>query len=134
FCFGATLWLIGQSAVQTADVTLLHQFYQSGGSGITRWMKQVSDSGGGDFGKIWLPAVVIGLILLHRARAVRYLLFSVIGATGLQTIFKSTVLRPRPDLTRGVHLDSFPSGHVLAAGVLAATLVLVLWHSCRNTF
>jgi undecaprenyl-diphosphatase len=132
FCFGALIWLISQQPVQAADQDLLHRFYQSGGSAITSWMKQISNSGGGEFSKIWIPVVVIGLILLHRARAVRYLLFSVIGAAGLQTIFKAAILRPRPDLTRGVHLDSFPSGHVLAAGVFAGTLVVLLWHSCRN--
>lgn len=130
--FGALTAIIGRQEVQSADQWLIHSFYKSGGREITEFMRDVSSSGGRDLAIYWIPAILLGLCLARRRHAVAYFAASMVGTLGLETLFKTLVQRPRPDFTRGVHLDSFPSGHALAATILAGTLLLIWLPACNR--
>jgi len=68
--------------------------------------------------KRWHEAVMVGLTLIFEATAF--------------IIITSIVQRPRPDVERLLDSpvnSSFPSGHVAAATVYAALVVIVFWHT-----
>lgn len=121
-------------AVARLDARFVHFAYRSGGSGVGRLMHAVSNAGGRDLVVYWLPAMIAGLLLARRGRALPFFLSTMLGILGLETVFKTLLHRLRPDLVRGVHFDSFPSGHALAAAVLAGTLLLVLLPACSRTW
>lgn len=101
-------------------------FYRSGGKTVTKLMRRFSSAGGRDLVLIWLPLLLLFMTTLRKTFSAGFVCLSMLGAVGLELFFKGLFQRARPAFTSGVHLDSFPSGHVLAATVLAAALLVVL--------
>lgn len=119
-------WLIQLSSVEALDVAFIHRAYRSGGRGITTSLHLISNAGGRDLLVYWAPLIALLLAVARRARALRFFAISQLGVFGLETIAKPLVYRLRPDFTHGRHFDSFPSGHTMAATILAGALLLIL--------
>ena len=79
--------------------------------------------------------LLLGLLLVRRYRAARFLALSVGGAGLLNLAAKLLLSRPRPALWVVRHPElssSFPSGHAMAAAALATALGFLLWPTrCR---
>jgi len=91
-----------------------------------------SDLGGRDLVLLWLPLLGVTLWRLGRMPVLRFLVVALGGAVGWEALIKNVALRARPDHGHRIHLDSFPSGHVLAATVLAGVMVVTLLPGCRR--
>lgn len=120
--------------VQSLDVLMLHRTYQSGSPQFTGVMQHITDAGGGDLVRIWIPVILVLLWLGGRHRSLRFFAATLFGTLGLEAICKTCVARPRPEFISGMHLNSFPSGHALSATILAGTLLLIYLPSCRRSW
>jgi undecaprenyl-diphosphatase len=124
--------LIQWPAVQAWDAALVRAVHGAGGRGIVHLMRRVSAVGGRDFLIYWLPLILAAVWVLSRGRSVRFFLFTMLAVPGLEVLFKTLSHRARPDMGHGIHFDSYPSGHALAATVLAAALWAVCLPVCRR--
>jgi membrane-associated phospholipid phosphatase len=98
----------------------------SGGLALQRLMRTISNAGGRDLALVWVPVTLLMLLVLGHARSLRFFLAAMFGTVGLEGFFKALIHRARPDPRHGAHFASYPSGHALAATVLAGAL-LVIW-------
>lgn len=130
--FAAVALALRWPAVADWDRLVVRSFYRSGGPEWTRLWRSVSDAGGRDLLLWWLPALLLALPLLRRGRTVRFFVAVMLGVPGLEVFFKEFFRRPRPELAHAVTPDSFPSGHTLAATVLAGALLLIFLPSARK--
>jgi membrane-associated phospholipid phosphatase len=89
-------------------------------------------------GSAWLAlpgvvAIALFLASIQRWRSLLYLALSLGGNTLINRFGKAIWHRARPQLwdsTYPIPLDfSFPSGHAMTSMALAATLIVLLWHS-----
>lgn len=119
-------WLIRLPAVQAWDVRQVHGFYLNGGEAANRVMRGVSRAGGFSLLLYWFPVVALLLAVSRRIRSILFCSATLFGVFGAETVSKALAYRLRPDLNHGRHFDSFPSGHTLAATLLAGALLLVL--------
>jgi undecaprenyl-diphosphatase len=98
-------------------------------------MVEISVIGGRDL-LMWGIPLLLGLLYLAgRARSVRFFGSTMFGTLGLETVFKTLFHRLRPEFggrLHRLHFDSFPSGHTLAATILAGSLLLILLPLCRR--
>lgn len=118
--------------IESVDLQLVEGFYKSGGHAVTRVVRRISAAGGRDLMVYWIPAVVLGLCLARRARSLRFFLSTMLGTLGLEMVFKTLFARARPEMGNDPHFNSYPSGHVFAATVLAGALVMILLPACRR--
>jgi membrane-associated phospholipid phosphatase len=118
-------------AVRSLDHHFSGAVYQSGGQGFTSAARRLSASGGRDLMRFWIPLILCGFVL-RRAYCLRFFSFAMLGTLGLEILFKGLFHRLRPGTSGGANMDSFPSGHALAATILAGTLLLVLLPACRR--
>jgi membrane-associated phospholipid phosphatase len=133
FCgFVALACLVRLPQVEAMDNSFIHLVYHGGDRTLRNAMRLISNAGGEDLALIWIPFIALGLAVFRRARSLRFFLTANFGVFGIETIFKTLSFRSRPDLTRGAHFDSFPSGHTLSAVILAGTLLLILWPSAKQ--
>ncbi len=93
----------------------------------------IATDSGGVVGVTVLTAIAVGLLYFARKRhAMWQLLLGVIGAVVINLVLKAIFMRERPDLWEHIVLEtsySFPSGHAMASSALAASVVLILWHT-----
>jgi len=97
------------------------------GNDLAHWGAFVADTPV----KIVLSVVIAGLFRWRWHEAVMVGLTLIFEATAF-IIITSIVQRPRPDVERLLDSpvnSSFPSGHVAAATVYAALVVIVFWHT-----
>ena len=116
--------------VQAFDESVASHMHLVGGPALTRLMTGISNAGGGWF-VCWVLTAALILVVLGRARSLRFFASTLMGAMCLSGAFKTLVHRMRPPFASAVHpplSNSYPSGHVLAAATLAAVLV-VIWSS-----
>jgi membrane-associated phospholipid phosphatase len=73
----------------------------------------------------WIAGAGV-LVLLRRRNAFPHVGFLQLGCAGLSPAFKGLFQRQRPPFSHGMHLDSFPSGRVLAAVTRAGGLLVLL--------
>lgn len=130
--FGGMWELIQFPELRALDETAVRRFYHCGGAGVTRVMREISDAGGRDLMVYTIPVLLIGLLVLRRRASALFLSSTMFGTFGLEVLFKSLSHRARPNLVHGAHFDSFPSGHTLAAAILAGCLFLLLSPVCRG--
>jgi membrane-associated phospholipid phosphatase len=131
--FGCLWWGVQHSLLNGPDEFAVHRFYRSGGRDVTTVMKRISGIGGRDLLVYVIPALLTAMLLLGRKSKALFLGSTMFGTFGLEVFFKTLAHRPRPDLVRGVHFDSFPSGHTLAAAILGGVLYMLLSPACRNS-
>lgn len=120
--------------IQKFDTAFGRMSYKCWGEPATQVIRQISNAGGSDLASIWIPVILFLLALLGRFRALRFFIAVMCGTLGLETLFKGLSHRLRPEFTRGTHFDSFPSGHALAATVLAGLLLFLLLPGCRQSW
>jgi undecaprenyl-diphosphatase len=125
-------WAIRDPAVQAWDAAWAHAVNRCGGRLVTRTVREISDTAGRDLVVCWLPFIALLLSLAGRARSLGFLGSALLGTLGLEAVCKTLVHRARPDLARGVQFDSYPSGHTLAATILAGTLLVIMLPGCRG--
>lgn len=130
--FLALAGIVRLGVVQAFDVELSHRAYHSGGALTTGLLRGLSKIGGRDLLVYWVPVIALLLAVARRPRELAVLAASMFGVLGLEAAAKAAAHRLRPDLVRGVHFDSFPSGHTLAAAVLAGTLLVLLLPMVRR--
>lgn len=126
------LALVRLSAVQAGDEALSQALYHRFGRDGTRIVKAISNAGGRDLILKWLPIVLLLLWWRGRARSLRFFAATMSGSLGLEAVFKALGYRARPDFTHRTSFDSFPSGHVLAATILAGALVVICIRTCKR--
>jgi membrane-associated phospholipid phosphatase len=124
--FLALALIVQRPGVQSLDAAFVHRCYQCGGPGLTRAMLHISRAGGGNLLYYGIPLVVLSLWAGGRLRSLRFFVASMFGTFGLEGVFKGLVHRPRPDMVPGSYFNSYPSGHALAATILASVL-LAIW-------
>ncbi len=133
--FGSFLLLfltIQAPPVQEFDVAVARLAFQCWDQPATQVVRQVSKAGGRDLALLWIPGVLLLFALGGRGHALRFFTAVMFGTLGLETVFKELSHRLRPEFTRGAHFDSFPSGHTLAATILAGLLLVLLLPTCRR--
>jgi undecaprenyl-diphosphatase len=119
-------------AVQHADLVVERSVYHHGGTWITRVMEWIS-AVGDPTGILWLASLVaLGLVALGAAKRVGIYAWVLFGSWGLELLFKSLIQRARPPFARDEASYSYPSGHVLAATILAGAVLLLLLPRCRR--
>lgn len=134
-CFALFLALGGLiflAPIDRADGAWVHAFFRSGGHSVTDLMREISDIGGRDLVVYLVPLVLILLSVFRRGREARFFAAVMFGTVGLELFFKTLFHRARPAFGGRVHWDSFPSGHTLAATLLAVSLLLILLPFCRR--
>lgn len=129
--FVALAGLVHLPGVQSADDAWVSQAFLSGGRGVTRFMRDVSGVGGREVALYWVPALALALAGIGRARSIRLFLFTMVGSFGLEVTAKTLSHRARPPFSGRSHWDSYPSGHALAASLLAFSLLALLLPACR---
>lgn len=133
FSLFALLAIVVQAPVLHAfDVSFGKLAYKCWGPEATQVIRKISNSGGRDLATLWIPVILPLLAICGRARSLRFFAAVMFGTLGLEVVFKGLSNRLRPEFTHGSHFDSFPSGHVLAATILAGTLLVLLIPSCRR--
>jgi membrane-associated phospholipid phosphatase len=125
-------WAIHAPAVQAWDAAWAHAVNRCGGRLVTRAVREISDTAGRDLVVCWLPFIALLLCLAGRARSLGFLGSALLGTLGLEAVCKTLVHRARPGLAHGVQLDSYPSGHALAATILAGALLVIMLPGCRG--
>jgi membrane-associated phospholipid phosphatase len=129
----AALWLLFPSPAGIwLDAAATRALHDRGGEAARQGMQALTDLGGREAVLVWLPLLAGGLIWTKHARSLRLLGAALLGYAGWELLIKNLALRARPPFGHRPHFDSFPSGHVLAATVLALTLVMILWPACRR--
>lgn len=128
---GALTQLTHVAAVDREAVRL---FYRSGDLQATQFMNWISGAGGRDLALRWVPAILLLLLLTRRAHCLRFFSFTMLGALALESLFKPLFHRLRPDIAGRDNFDSFPSGHTLAATVLALTVLVIFLPACRRNW
>jgi membrane-associated phospholipid phosphatase len=118
--------------VQALDAALAHQLQMAAAPRIAALLRALSEAGARDQIIRWAPLLAIGLIMLRRGRSVRFFLFSLVGSAGLELVMKALVLRARPGEGGAAAFESFPSGHALAAGIVAGALLAIGLPGCRH--
>lgn len=137
---GLMLFFVGLAAVLylppvwTLDAQVGKALFHVGPRSITRLMRNVSASGGRDLLIYWIPVCLLVTRLTRGPRAFTLLAATTFGTVGLELLFKGLLGRVRPEYTHGAHFDSFPSGHTLAATILAGTLLVTYLPSCRHSW
>jgi membrane-associated phospholipid phosphatase len=131
--FSVLACVIQVPLIQSLDALFLHRCYQCGGPGLTSAMRSISHAGGGDLVRYGVPLVMAALWLSGQARSLRFFAASLFGIFGLEGLFKSLVHRARPDLVSGDFWNSYPSGHALAATILAGVLLVIWLPACRRS-
>lgn len=121
-------------AVQALDVALARAAYHCGGTQVTQLMRKVSSISGRELVIWWGPAILFAMILLRRRGAAAFFAATMLGTVGLELLFKAWLARPRPPFSSVIHLDSFPSGHTLAATILAGSLLVIGLPTCRSSW
>ncbi|MDH7569079.1 MAG: phosphatase PAP2 family protein [Armatimonadota bacterium] len=118
--------------VRQFDSVVGRAWYRSGSPTLTEAMEVLAQVGGRDRLVWWVPLVLGALYLGGGRRWLPFFVVAMLGSPLLETAAKALVRRPRPAVGGGVRLDSFPSGHVLAATVLAGALAIILLPVCRR--
>jgi undecaprenyl-diphosphatase len=130
--FGVVAVAIQLRVVQDIDTAAEHAVYHHGGRWITRvmeWISAVGDS----TGMLWLASVVaLGFVALGSAKRLGIYAWLLFGSWGLELSFKSLIQRARPRFAHGEVSYSYPSGHVLAATILAGAVLVLLLPQCRR--
>jgi membrane-associated phospholipid phosphatase len=125
---------IQNPSVQDFDALFGRMAYKCWGQPTTQVLRQISNAGGRDLAVFWIPAVLVLLTIRSRRHSLRFFAAAMFGTLGLETVFKTLSHRLRPEFTRGVHFDSFPSGHALAATILAGLLLVLFLPTCRYSW
>jgi membrane-associated phospholipid phosphatase len=131
--FSVLTFVIQVPLIQSLDTLFLHRCYHCGGPGLTSVMRCISNAGGEDLVRYGVPLVMATLWLSGQARSLRFFAASLFGIFGLEGLFKSLVHRARPDLVAGQFWNSYPSGHTLAATILAGALLVIWLPACRRS-
>jgi membrane-associated phospholipid phosphatase len=116
--------------VDFLDTKLVHILHLRSGEWDSPLLHAVSGLGGKRL-IYWIPLLLLAAYR-YRRRALLFFAATMLGTSGLSLFFKSLFHRVRPDLTHARHTDSFPSGHTLAATVIAGAVLLVWLPVCRR--
>jgi membrane-associated phospholipid phosphatase len=120
------------SSVDSFDAACVLRFYKCGGPLMNRCMRAISNAGGGDLVRYGVPLALAACYCFGRARSLRFFVAAMFGTVGLEALLKALVHRARPDLGHGVYFDSYPSGHTLAATIMAGVLLAIWLPGCRR--
>jgi undecaprenyl-diphosphatase len=123
---------IQSPGVRAWDMAFVAGVHKCGGPRVTRAVRDISAAAGRNLVVYWLPLIGLLLCLCGRARSLWFLLSALLGSLSLQAVCKTLVHRARPDFTRGLQFDSYPSGHVLTATILAGAVLMILLPDCRG--
>jgi len=129
--FAGLALAIQVSEVQALDLALARVIYHCGGMQITQLMRKVSNISGRELVIWWAPAILLAMLVLRRRRSAAFFAAAMLGTVGLELLAKAWVARPRPIFSHAIQLDSFPSGHTLAATILAGSILVIGLPACR---
>lgn len=121
---------VRDNETQNFDSSVLLAIHQLSGPKLDSLMSAITQLGGVLFVPI---ATALGALLLwakrRKVQAIK-LALGVGGATVINLFLKNYFERQRPQLWDRLiveHTFAFPSGHAMASGALAASIVLILW-------
>lgn len=139
--FGVPLWLFGSfvaltwvtrfPAARVFDMSLIRRAHVGGDTILAALLRGISNAGGGWL-IFWVAAFISALLAVGQSRTVRFFGFSLAGAVSLSGAFKVLIHRARPPFSVARHFDSYPSGHVLAATVLAGLMLAICLPACKT--
>ena len=99
---------------------------------VTALMRLLTHAGDKIMVGVITVAIAGGLFFRHRQKDASMVLVTIGGSVALNIIFKLLFARPRPNPALALIVEdgfSFPSGHAMAAAVLAAIVILLVRHS-----
>ncbi len=115
------------------DRSTLLYIHNTFGSKILDSIVPITTDIGGTVGIIVLTALIVGIFI--RKQMINQALIVLVGTGGavvLNLILKSMFTRVRPELWDRLVIEngfSFPSGHAMASGALALSVIAALWYT-----
>ncbi|MBP7837371.1 phosphatase PAP2 family protein [Candidatus Saccharibacteria bacterium] len=114
------------------DAPVINAIQSLSSASVTVLMKLLTHAGDKILVGITAVAIAGGLFIRHRQKDALMVLVTIGGSAALNIIFKLIFARPRPTPALALIVEdgfSFPSGHAMAAAVLAVIVILLIRHS-----